>query len=155
MTKSKNIPDIFRYGVQITKPWNQDMATHNDKITELMKSNIRSAWKAELTKLEDSDRYYLEREWNEDDLKAEFPNIVKLQRGVCYSGYGGGYTIGDVCKEFETELDMMAPYQLDQEYPYMVKEGLVPEVGMGLVGYESKEQINDLRSYWKLKDATK
>ena len=79
----------------------------------------------------------MERDWDEDDLKESNPRLVKLQKGVTFSGFGTGYTIDDVNKEFIRELEGMANWQLHEEYSYMsFSNGLVPRTRFMMVGFE-------------------
>ena len=63
-------------------------------------------------------------------------DIVKLQKGICYSGYGSGYTISNVDKEFRSEVDMMANWQLHETYSYLAFEGMLPRTSFMLIGFE-------------------
>ena len=101
------------------------------KLQNLVVEELRKAY----PKLEDDDRFIMDREWDEDDMKRDCPEIVKLQRGICYSGYGSGYTIQDVCDEFEKELDMMQNWQLHENYSYLSFEGIVRRTGFMMVGF--------------------
>ena len=74
--------------------------------------------------------------WDEDELKVECPELVKLQRGVCYSGYGDGYTVQDVFDEFQRELDMMQNWQLHENYSYLSFEGIVRRTKYMMVGFD-------------------
>jgi len=125
-----------KYGIEITKPHSKDMYSHNDMVAEEMKANIRNAWKSLISKLEEDDRYLMHRDWNAVELNSECPDIVKLQKGVCYSSYGDGYTIQMVNDEFKKELDTMANWQLHEEYSYMCFKGLVPRTRFMMLGFE-------------------
>ena len=135
----KKKPEI-KYGIEIVKPWSSEMYDHNDVVSEEMKMNILDAWKEEIDNLGNeaiSDAIALEREWDEDDLKESNPKLVKLQRGVTFSGFGTGYTIDDVNKEFIRELEGMANWQLHEEYSYMsCSNSLVPRTRFMMVGFE-------------------
>ena len=135
MSKAKKSPEI-KYGIEITKPWSKEMYDHNEKVAEEMKANLMHHWNLLIDKLMDDDRYLLDREWDEDDIKAECPELIKLQRGVCYSGFGGGYTVQDVCDEFSRELGDMQNWQLHQEYSYLSFEGLVRRTKYMMVGFD-------------------
>ena len=74
--------------------------------------------------------------WDEDELKVECPELVKLQRGVCYSGYGDGYTVQDVFDEFQRELDMMQNWQLHENYSYLSFEGIVRRTKHMMIGFD-------------------
>ena len=137
----------IKYGIEITKPHSKEMYEHNDKVAKEMKENILEAWEAEISKVEETiHNAELEAtEWDEDNLKESNPKLVKLQRGVCYSGYGGGYSIADVNDEFLQELDTMANWQLHQEYGYLVSEGLVPKVKCSMLGHGDDETYYEVK----------
>ena len=135
MTKINNM----KYGIEITKPFSKEMYDHNDQVADKMKKNILNAWKNELSKVKEyHDVNALVEEWDEELLKEHAPELVQLQRGVCYSGYGMGYTIDMVNEEFIKELDTMANWQLHEEYDYLVQENLVSELEVQMVGFNKK-----------------
>ena len=110
------------------------MYAHNEKVAEEMKANILTKW-SELIK-EHKVRLEMFSDWS---IISEDEDIVKLQKLVCYSGYGTGYTIKDVEEEFFNELDMMANWQLHQEYGWGVQQGLLPKVKFPMLGHGSDE----------------
>ncbi len=136
MPKVKKAPKI-QYGIEITKPWSKEMYDHNDTISEEMKDNILEAWNNELCKIKEfNDVNALVEDWDEDLLTEHAPTLVKLQRGIMYSGYGDGYSIQDVNDEFERELENMPNYALHENYSYLAFKGLLPRTTFMLVGFE-------------------
>ena len=92
MRKAKKSPK-FQYGIEITKPFSKEMYNHNDMVAEEMKANLLHHWNQIIKRMEDDDKWTLDREWDEDEIKAPkskggygFPELDNLQRGVCYSG---------------------------------------------------------------------
>jgi len=140
MAKAKK-PAEVKYGIEITKPHSQEMYDHNDMVAAEMKANILNKWKELLTILEEADRFIMHREWTEEHIKNDYglPEIVKLQRLVCFSGYGDGYTFEDVDKEFRNELDMMQNYAIHQEYSYGCFEGLLPRTSFMMLGHSNEK----------------
>ena len=132
----------IHFGIEVTKPHSKDMYNHNDKVAKELKSNILKAWDSALDELFNgySKQTYMESDWN---FIKEDTKLVKLQKCICYSGYGDGYTIGDVHTEFCDEVDMMANWQLHEVYAYACFEGLVPKTKQGMVGFDW-EKMN----YW-------
>ena len=126
MSKAKKSPKV-QYGIEITKPWSKDMYEHNEKVSEEMKQNIHAKWCALIYKIDK------DLDWSEIE---EDTSIVKLQKGVCFSGYGDGYTVGDVEEEFFNELENMANWQLHETYSYLAFEGMLPRTSFMLVGFE-------------------
>jgi hypothetical protein len=110
------------------------MYDHNDMVAKEMKANLFHAFNLLINQFFQDDISDLA--WDEDELKQECPELVKLQRGVCYSGYGDGYTVQDVFDEFQRELDMMQNWQLHENYSYLSFEGIVRRTGFMMVGFE-------------------
>jgi len=126
MRKAKKSPKV-QYGIEITKPWSKEMYDHNDIVSEEMKKNIIKKWDTIIKRLDtDSD-------WG---LLSDDSEIVKLQKGICWSGYGDGYTIGDVDREFRYELENMPNYQLHESYSYLAFEGMLPRTSFMLIGFD-------------------
>jgi len=131
----------FAYGIEITKPHSKEMYDHNDMVAEEMKTNILNKWEALISNIDKN------LEW--EDVFSDNSSIVKLQKLVCFSGYGSGYTVGDVDKEFRRELDMMQNYSIHEEYSYGSFERLLPRTKYMMVGFDwakhdyGTELIND------------
>ena len=126
MRKSKKSPKV-QYGIEITKPWSREMYDHNDIVSEEMKKNIIEKWDTIIKRLD------IDSDWS---LLSDDSEIVKLQKGICWSGYGDGYTIGDVDTEFRNELENMPNYQLHESYSYLAFEKMLPRTSFMLIGFE-------------------
>ena len=126
MRKAKKSPKV-QYGIEITKPWSKEMYDHNDIVSDEMKKNIIKKWDTIIKRLDkDSD-------WS---LLSDDSEIVKLQKGICWSGYGDGYTIGDVDEEFRNEVENMPNYQLHESYSYLAFERMLPRTRFMLIGFD-------------------
>jgi len=125
----KKKPEI-KYGIEIVKPWSSEMYDHNDVVSEEMKMNIIKKWDKLIKDMGDIN---METPWN---AFQEYTDISKLQRGIMYSGYGDGYTLGDVDKEFRSEVEDMPNFQLHESYSYLAFEKMLPRTTFMLVGYE-------------------
>ena len=136
MSKTKKSPKV-QYGIEITKPWSKEMYDHNDKVASEMKANLMHHWNLLVDRLlKNSDYYSLDTEWNERLINDDCPELVKLQRGVCYSGYGSGYTLEEVDREFRDEVENMPNYMLHESYSYLAFKGMLPRTSFMLVGFE-------------------
>ena len=141
MSKTKKSPEI-KYGIEITKPWSKEMYDHNEKVAEEMKANLMHHWKLLIARCIDDDKFFMDRDWDENEIKDtssngyNCPELVKLQRAVCWSGFGEGYSVQDVCDEFERELDGMQKHQLHEEYSYLSFEGIVRRTKHMMIGFE-------------------
>ena len=131
MSKFKKI-----YGIEITKPFSREMYDHNDKVASEMKANLMHHWNLLVNRLLENDYYSMDTEWNERLINDDCPELVKLQRGVCYSGYGSGYTVQDVCDEFKSQVDSMQNWQLHDEYSYLSSNGVVRRTKYMMVGFK-------------------
>ena len=126
MSKAKKSPEI-KYGIEITKPWSKEMYDHNDMVSEEMKKNILNKW---------NDLIYginLDKEW---ELIPDHSMLAILQKDICYSGFGSGYTLGMVNEEFKNELENMPNWQLHEAYSYLASEGRLPRTSFMLIGFE-------------------
>ena len=126
MRKAKKSPKV-QYGIEITKPWSKEIYDHNDMVSEEMKKNIIKKWDTIVKRLD------MDQDWS---LLSDDSEIVKLQKGICWSGYGDGYTLGDVDKEFRDELENMPNYQLHESYSYLAFESMLPRTSFMLVGFD-------------------
>ena len=105
-----------KYGIQITKPWNNEMYDHNDKVAELMKAEL-------LIKLE------LAKETEDEELLRNVAKIIQP------AGYCSGYEFEDIYNDAIRELEMVENYWFNEEYPYGVSKGIVPSVELEFIGY--------------------
>ena len=126
MRKTKKSPEI-KYGIEIRKPWSREMYDHNNMVAEEMKANIIKRWEA-LT-------YEIDKELDWENF-GDDESVVKLQKGICYSGYGSGYTFGMVDEEFRSEVENMANWQLHETYSYLAFEGMLARTSFMLIGFE-------------------
>lgn len=99
---------------KVTKPWSSEMYDYNDKVANIMKSNI-------LKSIHNN-----KNNWN------NLNELMTLCGGI---KYGSGYEVEDLYQGCLNELDMVQNYWLNEEYPYAVKQGLVEEVPYKFVGY--------------------
>ena len=130
MTKRSKKAPTFKYGLEITKPFSKAMYDHNDQCAQEMRANIIKKWEAEIKEL---GAINMETPWS---LIAEYTHLVQLQKGVMYSGYGDGYTLEMVDKEFRNELETMANWQPHENYSYLCFKGLVPRTTFMMVGFD-------------------
>ena len=146
MPKLKKSP-IFKYGIEITKPFSKAMYAHNDGVANEMRANIIEKWEK---LIEELGAINMETPWN---LIAKYTDLVKLQEGICSTGFGDGYTLGMVDKEFRNELETMANWQLHENYSYLCFEGLVERTTLMMVGFDwEKCDYSKTDNIWKIKE---
>ena len=117
----------FAYGIEITKPFSKEMYDHNDMVAKEMKENILKQWNALIHGID------MDTDW--EDFRDD-ESVVKLQKLVCYSGYGSGYTLEEVDREFRSEVENMPNYQLHETYSYLAFERILPRTSFMLIGFE-------------------
>lgn len=100
---------------KVTKPWSNEMYDWNDKVSELMKAEIK-----------------VQIENYKDDW-SKLNQLIQLCGGV---KYGDGYTIEDLYEGCLRELENVQNYWLNEEWDYAVKKGIVSNcVNVEFVGY--------------------
>ena len=104
-----------KYGIEITKPWSKEMYAHNDEVLREVVEEVKNRW---LHAYHDSENVYEAdadiEDYDPDFMDSEFnynANAIMLdiQEAVTATGYGSGYTIYDVEKDVQQELESM-PY---------------------------------------------
>lgn len=105
-----------QHGITITRPWSQEMYTHNDKVAETVKEHIFEA---------------LSKAYKADDEGT----VRDIAFAVTGHKFGSGYEIDDIYAEACKDLDRVQNYWLNQEYPWLVKMGYCPALEVGFVGY--------------------
>ncbi len=115
MSKEKLIEIVD--GIRVTKPWNQTMYDHNDKVADEMKKNIFNAMN--------------------DAYKSDNETLLRdLGKFVCSYGFGQGYELDEMYEEICRELDNVQNFWLNDIYPDMVKKNLVKPTTINFVGYK-------------------
>jgi hypothetical protein len=105
-----------KYGIQITKPWSNEMYEHNDKVAQQMKAEL-------LIQLKSA------KESDDEELLRKVASIV------CPMGYGNGFEFEDIYNETLKELDMVQNYWLNEEFAFGVSKGIVNDVELEFIGY--------------------
>jgi len=118
---------VYKYGIEITKPWSNEMYDHNDVVSETMKSNIKKAIDTAVK-------------------KGDNTKFIEIAKFVCYYSFGDPYITKENVGDTLMDLDNMPNHQLNEDYPYLQKLGLVPELDVHLIGYEDTKELNALRA---------
>ena len=126
-----------QYGIEITKPHSTAMYDHNDLVADEMKKNVTSVWADEMIKFNKTD------EWPSDSDST----MNEIQKSICAVGFGDGFTIDEVHKDFMSNLSDMANWQIHEEYSYMCHKGYVPQVEFSMLGLD-----NEVSRYWLVQD---
>lgn len=106
----------IKYGIEIVKPWSQEMYDHNDKIAKKMKVAIKQ-------------KVITAYAHDHDD------KIHKYARHISGCSFGKGYTIHDIYDNCITGLVNIENFRLHEEWPDMVRQRLVTDQPRHMVGY--------------------
>ena len=100
----------------MTKPWSNEMYDWNDKVSDLMKAEIK-----------------IQIEKNKDDFD-KLNELVTLCGGI---KFGDGFEIEEMYESCLEELTMVQNYWLNEEWDYAVKQNVVNDsVPYKFVGYD-------------------
>lgn len=104
-----------KYGIDVTRPWNKEMYDHNDKVASLMKAAIRIAINE-----------------NKEDF-AKLNELMTLCGGVRY--HVDSFSVQELYEGCMNEVENAPNYWLNEEWSYAVKNGLVGDIGIEMIGY--------------------
>lgn len=104
------------YGIEITKPWSDEMYKHNELVADKMKENISQAM-------------------NEAYNSYDEVTLRSIQKLICAYGMAREYDIEEVYTEACNELDMVQNFWLNDVWDDMLKLG-VADVEKKFIGYE-------------------
>ena len=127
ITMTKKTKQII-YGIEITKPFSNEMYNHNDKIATEMKANLKTILDKAL------------KEENEDLLR-------KVIRSFTGYAYGDGYDLQDIYNDGIYAIHNAANWMMHEEYSYLCFENLVPRTSKMMIGFDwqkhdySKENV--------------
>ena len=120
----------IRYGIEITKPFSKEMYDHNDRVAIEMKSNIKDAIQEAFSRAAGLVAANGGIEKGEEDLQ-------EISRAICGYGFGSGYELADIVHETLYDLDNIANWSIHKEYGWLYKNGFVPAVEKGMIGFTS------------------
>ena len=97
------------------KPWSNEMYDWNDKVSDLMKAEIK-----------------IQIEKNKDDFD-KLNELITLCGGI---RFGDGYEIEELYDECLKELENVQNYWLNEEWTWSVTQGIVSDcIKIDFVGY--------------------
>ena len=116
MAKEKVLGE--QYGITITRPWNNTMYEHNEKIAECVKGFC----KALLLKFE---------------VTKDLESLKILGKSINGYGYGSGMNFEDILKDAERGLDRVQNHWLHSDVlPDLLKHKFIKPIDFGFVGYD-------------------
>jgi hypothetical protein len=125
----KNIPAIYKYGIQIVKPWSKEMYEFNDSLTEIMRKEIEFSINA----LEDEE------------------TANKLAKIINPYGYGQGYDLENMKQDMLKNVSGFENYWYAEIWDELITADFVQPIfdeegnAYNIIGFESADEIKKLR----------
>jgi hypothetical protein len=107
----------IKYGIEITKPWSQEMYLHNDLVAAEMKKNIVEA---------------IIHAYNNNNLTV----LREIGKSICAYSFYYDITAFEMYNKILSDLQHVQNYWLNDEYSWLVSKGYVKEVEINFVGYD-------------------
>ena len=123
------IPNIYKHGIKITKPWSAEMYKYNDSIKAIMYKEIKHS---------------IESLQNEE-------TALKLAKIINPYGYGEGFDLESMKADMLNNLEGFESYWYYEIWEELINgEFVVPIFGendevYNIIGFESAEEIKELR----------
>ena len=119
----KKAPKI-EYGMEIVKPWSKEMYNHNEKVATEIRDEVWERWakayKASEAEYDAYNEFLPEQDFTPEGFEyAEWlshctDELVSLQEAVIVIGYGPGFEMNQVNKDFIDELENAAYWRLKE-----------------------------------------
>jgi len=128
------IPKIYKYGIEITKPWSNEMYSFNDGLKELMIDQINLAIQVLETKEEAN----------------------KLAKIINPYGYGEGYVLEDMKADMLKNAEYFENYWLSEIWNDLITNGYATPIfgdvqeSYNIIGFETKEEVLELRKQFSI-----
>ncbi len=119
----KKAPKI-EYGMEIVKPWSKEMYNHNEKVATEIRDEVWERWakayKASKAEYDAYNEFLPEQDFTPEGfeyaewLSHQTDELVSLQEAVIVIGYGPGFEMNQVNKDFIDELENAASWRLKE-----------------------------------------
>ena len=141
MAKKKEI----KYGIEITKPFSNEMYDHNDAIALDMKRNILSEIHLSYSQANGDAASF------DGGTDAGEKRLRKIGSAIEGSGYGEGYELDEIKDNIINSLANVENWYIHQEYGYLCSEGIVPKLPKKMLGFDKAED-GCWDCYWEEED---
>jgi hypothetical protein len=116
------------YGIEIVKPWSQEMYDHNEQVAEVVREKVLGMWNEAMAEFQaqykDSDLSDIE--WHANTYES----LRNIQTAVTCYGFGFGYDVARVEEIVLQELEDAPYYRLVD-----IVDELELELEKGFVGF--------------------
>jgi len=106
----------FEYGIEITKPWSIEMYNHNETLGEKLRIELMETLD-KIVKYQD-----------EGELR-------KFSKAICIHSFGEGYSVDDIIKETQEDIETIPNFQLNEDFDYLEEQGYIKKQPKRFIGY--------------------
>lgn len=106
----------FEYGIEITKPWSIQMYDHNETLGEKLRIELMETLD-KIVKYQD-----------EGELR-------KFSKAICIHTFGEGYSVDDIIKETQKDIETIPNFQLNEDFDYLEEQGYIKKQPKRFIGY--------------------
>jgi hypothetical protein len=116
------------YGIEIVKPWSQEMYDHNEQIAEVVREKVLGMWNEAMAEFQDqyAESFMSDIEWHANTYES----LRNIQLAVTVYAFGYGYDVAAVETIVLQELEDAPFYRLVD-----IVDDLDIELEKGFVGF--------------------
>jgi hypothetical protein len=116
------------YGIEIVKPWSQEMYDHNEQVAEVVREKVLGMWNEAMAEFQDqyAESFMSDIEWHANTYES----LRNIQLAVTVYGFGYGYDVAAVEAIVLQELEDAPFYRLVD-----IVDDLDIELEKGFVGF--------------------
>jgi hypothetical protein len=116
------------YGIEIVKPWSQEMYDHNEQVAEIVRETVRGMWDKAMAEFQDqyAESFMSDIEWHANTYES----LRNIQLAVTVYAFGYGYDVAAVEAIVLQELEDAPFYRLVD-----IVDDLDIELEKGFVGF--------------------
>ena len=126
------IPKIYKYGIEITKPWSKEMYEFNDSLSEIMIDDIQS----------------LVETLDNEEAAQSLADIINPYT------YGYGFDLDHMKRDMLNNIETFEKWWLNEIWPQLIDKGFLEPIidelnqELRIIGFEDKEEISFLREVY-------
>mgnify|MGYP007122477381 CR=1 FL=1 len=105
---------MIKYGIEITKPWSNEIYQHNSSVRSAVMSNVKKA----LNNIGDID------------------SLKSFGKGIAGYSYGYGMEFSDIVEDIKHQLEMSDNWWLNESYGSLVDKGFVESIEPFFIGFK-------------------
>ena len=130
--KMSKIPKIYKYGIELTKPWSNEMYEFNESVSQTMISNI----KALIESIETEER------------AQQIADIINPYT------YGNGYDLSKMKQDMLNNTEMFENWWLNEIWPQLIDKNIIDPIldklnqDLRIIGFEDSKEIKILREIY-------